>query len=400
MSAFRDEFSVGWRDLIAATIGIAFGVTSFTTLSSLFFRAFEQEFGWSRAVAAGALIALPITGLALPLTGWLVDRFGVRLVSGLSVICVVLSYVALAHLSGDVTTYYALIVALFVLGSATGPVAYTRLVAVRFTQARGTALAIAQFGVSLLTIVLPPILGAILADGGWRQGYWLMAGLTLLGGVCAQLMMQSGGPQHSTARGDGMSPRKAAATPHFWMLGGAIFVISAASLGFVAQFQSVVVDRGITPAAANWLLSLLAGSVLISRLLVGRVLDLAYPNRWSAAALAFAATGFMLMVAGPTGLLPTSIAVVLIGFSLGAELDLMSFFCARLFGLRNYAAIYGFLATFYYTGTAAGGISYGAVRDSTGSYAVGLGIAALLLLLAALLFAALGAGPREEEGKS
>ena len=63
MSAFLSELRGGWRNLLAATIGLGFGIPCYTPVSSLFFRAVGRQFGWSKAVAAGALIALPIAAL-------------------------------------------------------------------------------------------------------------------------------------------------------------------------------------------------------------------------------------------------------------------------------------------------------------------------------------------------
>ena len=65
----RAEFRAGWRNLAAATVGLGFGVPSYTAVSGLFFQAIRTEFGWSSAATAGALVALPITAAVLP---WLV----------------------------------------------------------------------------------------------------------------------------------------------------------------------------------------------------------------------------------------------------------------------------------------------------------------------------------------
>ena len=55
MNGFFRELRHGWRNLSAATIGIAFGISNYTPTSSLFFRALETEFGWSKTVTASAM---------------------------------------------------------------------------------------------------------------------------------------------------------------------------------------------------------------------------------------------------------------------------------------------------------------------------------------------------------
>jgi MFS family permease len=389
VNTFSAEFRSGWRNLLAATVGLGFGIPCYTPVSSLFFRAMGTQFGWSKAMAAGALIALPIAALAFPFAGRLIDRFGVRAISGFSVVAAVLAYLWLSHLSGGVGEYYAAIIALNVLGCGTAPMCYTVLVAAQFREARGAALACAQFGIAFLAVLFPPIIGLTMSSYGWRGGYLLLAATTLAGGILAQLLMrpmQPGAVQPHSAEGiTGITARTAASSAAFWLLGSAILVISIASIGLVSAFQSVLVERGITEHNATWFLSLLAVSVMLSRLAVGRVLDLKHPARSSAMIMGLAAIGSGLLLTPPATPV-TGLATILVGFSIGAELDLMAYFCARLFGLRHYAAIYGLLAMFFYVGMALGGFGYGLMRDRLGSYEPALLMTTVLLALGGCLF--------------
>jgi len=386
VSAFLRELRAGWRNLLAATIGLGFGIPCYTPVSSLFFRALGVQFGWSKAVAAGALIALPIAALAFPFAGRLIDRFGVRAMSGFSVVAAVVAYIWLSRLSGNVGEYYGAIIALNVLGCATGPMSYTVLVAAQFRDARGAALACAQFGIAFVAVLFPPIIGLVMSTHGWRGSYLLLAATTLVGGVVAQLLMRP--LQPVTTRpypGDGVTVRAATSSSAFWLLGLAVLAISIASIGLVSAFQSVLVERGITERTATWFLSLLAFSVMLSRLVVGRVLDLRHPARSSAIIMGLATVGAGLLLTPPSTPV-TSLATILVGFSIGAELDLMAFFCARLFGLPHYAAIYGLLAMFFYVGMALGGFGYGLIRDRVGGYEPALLMSTVLLGLAGCLF--------------
>lgn len=385
-----DEFRIGWRNLAAATLGIGLGVAAYTPVSSLFFNALEVEFGWSKTVAVGALIALPITALFLPLAGWLIDKFGVRLVAGLSSVCAVISYLFLSRLSGEVTEFYLAIIALNVLGCATGPVAYTRLVAAQFQMNRGMALAVAQFGIAFIGVLMPQFIGQMIGDFGWRGGYLFFAVATAVGAVTAQLLMKPVTQAVQDAEQHGATPREAVSSSSFWILGCAILAISAAAFGLVAQFQAVLGDRGIGFRAATGFMSLFAVSIMISRLIVGRLLDLHNPSRMAACVMLVAATGSAMLAMGSTDLMLIGIAVLLLGFSIGAELDLMSYFCARLFGVRNYAAIYGLLSGFFYVGIALGGISFGVIRTSFGTYLPALMGSTVALIIAAGLFLLLG----------
>lgn len=389
-AAGSGELRRGWRNLCAATLGIGFGIASYTPVSSLFFQALESEYGWSKAAAAGALVALPITALVLPAAGWLIDRHGVRLVAGMSAALTVLSYLWLSRMTGNLREFYFALVALNVLGCATGPVAYTRLIAAQFTAQRGMALALAQFGIAFIAVLMPQFIGAMIAGYGWRGGYLFFAAATAVGALGAQVMMRPAAAGERSVEAGGMTPGAAASTAGFWLLGLAVLAISAAAFGLIAQFQSVLADRHIGLRQATLLLSLFAVAVMVSRLIVGRLLDTAHPERAAAGVMTVSATGIVLLLFGPTALAATALAVMLVGSSIGAELDLLSFFCARLFGVRRYAAIYGLLSAFFYVGIAVGGIGYGVIKTRSGSYDAALAGSALLFAVAALLFLLLG----------
>jgi len=382
----RGELRRGWRNLWAATIGIGLGIASYTPVSSLFFHALELEFGWSKAATAGAFIALPVTAVALPLAGWLIDRYGVRTVSGLSALFAAVSYVCLARLGAHLSQFYLGILGLSVLGCATGPVAYTRLVAAQFHAQRGLALAIAQFGVAFVAAVMPQCIGWMIAVHGWRSAYYFFAAATVFGAVCAQALMQpiADGRPDETAL-EGQAPKAAITSAPFWILGAAIFAITTGSFGLLAQFRSVLADRGNDLQTTTAMLSVLAIAAMVSRLVVGRMLDLPKPGRSAAAIIAVAAIGGATFLLAPSGLIATTLAVILIGCSVGAELDILSYFCARFFGIRHYGALYGMLSAFFYVGVAVGAVSYSVVRTKTGSYRLAVLETTVLLFVAAIL---------------
>lgn len=398
MSAFTDELRSGWRDLIGAMIGLGLGIGAYNPVSSFFFRALEHEFGWSKAAAAVSLVALPVTAVVLPFAGLLLDRFGVRRVALLSALGMSACFVWLAKMNGALWMFYAAFIALNVLGCATGPVGYTRIISTRFRRSRGAALACSLLGIGVAAMILPPVLAFILAHWGWRGGYLFFAAAVLVAGFVAMLLMRDpGGSEDGPEAASGDKLASAVVKRSFWLLGTAVFALSVASLGFVSQFQSLVIEKGLTAQAAPFLLSSLAASVFVSRLVIGWALDLFHPERVAASALLLAACGMLLWMLGGTGTGWVLTAVLLIGLSIGAELDFLSFFCAGLFGLRHYGAVYGGLAAFFYTGIAAGGILYGAIHDSTGAYAMATAISVVLFVVAAVLFLALASSMRGAE---
>lgn len=391
VTAFGAELRAGWRELAGATVGLAFGIGCYTPVSSLFFRALEREFGWSKTTAVASLVALPITALLLPTVGSLVDRFGVRSSAAVSALAMSACFLWLSEMRGNVFIFYAAFICLNVFGAATGPITYTRTVAIRFHRARGTALALALTGISIAAMAFPPAAYAVLSHLGWRWGYRLLAATACAGAVVAIALVRS--DTCCTARGTGSSSTSLSSvvcTRAFWLLATAIFCTSAGSIGLVSQFQSVMIAAGLPAVHAALLLSVMSASVCLSRVAVGSALDIFRPERIAAIALGLAALGAAMLMASHGSFGHAAIAVLLIGLSIGTELDVLSFFCARSFGLDHFSAAYGALSVFFYTGMAAGGLLYASLYDLTGSYFAPLAITTVLFLLSAMGFLRLG----------
>jgi MFS family permease len=383
------EFGAGRRDLMAATLGLACGIPAYTPVSSLFFRVLVKQFGWSATAAAASLIALPLTGLCLPVAGTIIDRFGVRRVAFVSIILLALSYYWLSLMDGSLIAFYIGIIGLNILGCATGPIAYTRPIALQFVRARGIALAICLLGISFGGIILPPILAHVLAVADWRAAYRLLGIMSLVGGLSAIALLRPEPPRTRASRSRGKLASAVLRDRVYWLLSTSIFVVSVAAIGLVSQFQSVMIEAGVAPTRAIALLSSLATSVFVSRLVIGWALD-SFRSEWTAAiSLALAAVGAVALLFSHGNLWYALPATILIGFSIGAELDLLSFFCARYFGLNDFGAVYGAISMFFYTGMAVGAVLYGAIRDRTGSYSPAIAVSAILFIVAALLFLAL-----------
>jgi predicted MFS family arabinose efflux permease len=352
----------------------------------MFFRALEIEFHWSKTAIVIALAALPITAVFLPVVGRLVDRFGVRRVAGTSAVLMAATFLALSTIGGSLVAFYAGFVAFNVLGSATGPISYTRPVAQRFVASRGTAVAIALSGIAISGVILPALLGPIIAHGGWRAGYRLIAAVALLGGAVAIMLIRSSGKSYQRQERQGLTRSQALKTSAFWCLGAAIFAVSAASVGFVSQLQSVAFEYGVPIRQTAILLSVTSLAVLPSRLISGWALDALRPERVAAAFLLLSSAGLMLWLNSPGPFINAFAGSILLGVSLGSEHAFMSFFCARRFGLRAYSAIFGALAVFLYVGMAAGGLLFAMVHDRTASYAGAIYASIGLMVLSAVLF--------------
>ena len=116
------------------------------------------------------------------------------------------------------------------------------------------------------------------------------------------------------------------------------------------------------------LFSIVGLSMLVGRILIGRMLDKLDPLIVATVALAIPSARCMVLLAASPSIATFAVAATLFGFSAGAEVDILPFMVARYFGLQSYGAIYGTLLVFFAAGSGTGGILTGHIRDVSGTY--------------------------------
>jgi MFS family permease len=402
------ELRGGWRIVLAALVGIAFGVTGlFFYSAGIFLKPVSAEFGWSRAAlsAVNLVAALSLAGTA-PFVGWVVDRVGVRVVALVSSCGLAAGFLLLSMAPGSLPFFLLLIGMTALLGAGASPVGFTRLVNLWFDKARGTALGLAQMATGIAGALLPPLLAPYVAEHGWRAGYVALAVVALASGPLVVLLIgrsglassstspsdRSPGPRALTSAPWGMTLTEALHTPVFFTL-AAVFVLAAIGVGgMIVHLVPMLTDAGLTPAHAGAVAGLLGLAIIFGRAVTGVIVDRVFAPRVAFVAFALAACGCWLLAWG--GALWAAGAAVLVGFAMGAEVDLISYLVARYFGLASYGRIYGWLYAVFMVGTSIGPVLAGAAFDRFGNYDVALAVLGSALALAAAATLRLAPFPR------
>ena len=392
-----NEWRRGWPVVVAAMIGIGTGPGLFQNLSSLFTPGMAAEFGWTRgeiATAAGLGLA---GGVVAPFLGRLADRVGVRVVIAGAMLLLGAAYLGLASMAGALWQYQALILCLALAVPGTSSLVYGKLVAARFSRRRGLALALATSGLSLTTLLLPGLIGAVIVFGGWRGGFVALAVLVAVVALPLVLLALRRAPaaivdpEHAAEQLAGMSGRDARRSPRFWALGGTAMLINIATVGLVTQMVPFGLDQGLSASEAALLLASYGASQIVGRFGIGVLVDFFPAPPLAAGAAAMSAVAFAGLLAFPApGFAPLMALVFFAGLMNGAENDLMPFLASRLFGLKAYGEIYGSLILLGLLGTAGGIVGWGRLYDATGGYDWALVIATGAMATAGLLFLTLG----------
>ena len=388
---WRHEISDGWRILLTSLVGIAVGAASLLFYSiGVFFEPFQREFGWNRGQISGALIYLTL-GFVIsgPIVGWLIDRHGARIVALASIPMLVLTMIGLHDLNNSLPVFYALFFAAGSFGGGTTPVVYTRVVNGNFTASRGLALGIVLAGTGIAALVLPPLLASQIGSLGWRSGFVVLAVIAVIAWPLVFFGFHGveGAERSKKQNVEGVDRAQAVRSRIFWTISVGFIAVATAISGMVVHMVPLLRDTGLALSRAAAIASLIGVGVILGRVLIGWTIDRVFAPYIAGLVFLVTASGCVLLNLGGAQTAP--VAAFVIGFALGAEIDLIAYLTARYFGMRNYGFLYGLIYSMFSIGAAAGPAIVGSLFDAHGNYRVALWIMAACLAFGALAMATL-----------
>ena len=387
------EFSRHWLLVLVCAAGIGVGVSALPFYTQgLFIEAWIADFGWTRAQASlGILGSTLALAAVLPFIGSIVDRYGLVTPVMISLLGLSAAYVLLGLFVHSIATFVILAMLQAILGSASSPLAYTRAINTVFNKQRGLALGVALSGAGVAATFGPTLISNAIDAFGWRGAYFAMALFTLVvGAVIVIVLSRLNGaktPENIDTEAASKDFKIAKASRTYWTIMAAIFCLSLGLGGLMIHFVPILLDLGLPTSAAVKIAGVIGIAVVLGRLLVGFAVDRIFAP-WVAIAILFTCICGVLALAllGSTVAVP---AAFVIGFSVGAEVDLIGYLVARYFGIHAYGQIYGRQYSAFLIATGLSPVILGAVRDATGTYTASLFIAAAFMIVSAALFAKL-----------
>jgi MFS family permease len=387
------EFSRHWLLVLVCAVGIGVGVSSLPFYTQgLFIEAWIADFGWTRAQASlGILGSTLALAAVLPFIGSIVDRYGLVTPVMISLLGLSLAYVLLGMFVQSIATFVILAMLQAILGSASSPLAYTRAINAVFNKQRGLALGVALSGAGVAATFGPTLISNAIDAFGWRGAYYAMALFTLVVGAVIVLVLSRLNGAKTAASIDMEAANRdflvAKASRTYWTIMAAIFCLSLGLGGLMIHFVPILLDVGFATNAAVKIAGVIGIAVVLGRLLVGFAVDRIFAPRVAIAILLACISGVLaLALLGSVVAVP---AAFVIGFSVGAEVDLIGYLVARYFGMHAYGQIYGRQYSTFLIATGLSPVILGAVRDATGTYTASLITAAAFMVISAALFAKL-----------
>ena len=355
---------------------------------SLFLNSLQSEYGWGRGeIMLAFTIFFLLTGVAAPLVGSIVDRYGVRGVIAVGSLITGLSFISLYFLH-NLWHYY---VAYFFIGagmSAHGQVPSSTMITNWFVKKRGTAIGIMSTGIGLGIFVVAPLVGFLIPTFGWRVAYLALGIIPLVLLPLAIFVVRTRpadkglypdgvtSPEEvaeievSSQTTKGLSLKVALGTMAFWLVSITFLFNGFSSLGANQSLVPHLQDAGFPVALAAGAMTLLGLGSAIGKFFFGWLCDKIKAKQACAISFALLATGTILLmqIDSSTPLAVAWLDAFLLGLGAGGWLPTMSMLVSRNFGLAYYGAIFGMVSLFQAIGGSAGPLFSGYMYDTMNTY--------------------------------
>jgi nitrate/nitrite transporter NarK len=164
----------------------------------------------------------------------------------------------------------------------------------------------------------------------------------------------------------------------------------------VVSLVPILISLGHSRAASAEIAGLIGITTVLGRIVGGYLIDRLNGNGVAAVTIASPIVACLLLLALPSSLPAVVAAVMILGLSLGAELDAVAYLTARHFGLRSFGVLFASIGGLQGLATGLGPFLVSGIYDATGSYRVALWLFIPICLMGALLFLSLGPYPEFE----
>lgn len=363
-----------------ATIGLLFSY-------GLFFKTFETEFGWSRTLLSSCIsIAFLVMGVLAIYCGRLSDRYGPKIVLGLTGVLGGVGYVLMSQISQP--WHLVAIFGLFIgVGMSSHDVVTLSTIAKWFKNKRGTMTGIVKVGTAAGQFTVPLITAFLMINYGWRQALIFMGIAAIILLLIAAFSMKnppkSGGSSQAAAV-TGLSFKEARNSRIFWMLCAIQFLFFPPLTTIPLHIVVHGMDLGMTAVLAATLLSTMAAASVAGRILIGIFVDkIGGKNALILCFVPLIIALFSLLFISNISFL--FFVVVIYGFGHGGFFTVVSPTVAEYFGLKAHGSLFGIVIFFGTIGGAIGPIFAGYIFDTNGSYSLAFLTLAILATLGLLL---------------
>ena len=362
----------------------------------------QDEFGWSKALVAGAFALTRIeSGILGPLQGWLTDKYGPRNVLGVGVVIFGIGFMAFSQITTLLEFY--LTFALIAVGSSLGGFATVMVSIVNwFSRHRAKAVALSQVGYSLGGLAVPVVIICLEAFG-WRTTAFYSGVMVIVVGFPLVFLVRhrpqdygelvDGGSQLNSdgtpmvfLSGRDFTARQAMRTSSFWLISMghacALLTVSAIMVHLVSHLTE---SLAYSLAQAGLVVAALTGFQMLGQIGGGFIGD-RFNKQLICVVCMICHTAALLLIGNATELWMVILFTAMHGLAWGIRGPLMVALRADYFGPSSFGTIMGFSSLIVMLGMSIGPIYAGYMADIQGDYVTGFSVLGIGALLGSLCF--------------
>ncbi len=368
--------------VLAVTFLCLFVASALRSVPGIIMISLEQEFNWNRETISGAIsLNLLLFGLAGPFLGRLMDLYGAKKMSVITLILSVLGAAGSVFMqeSWQMYLFWGLLIG---AGSGgTSMIMGSALINRWFHKHRGLALGILGAAFSSGQLVFTPVLMHINVHEGWRAATLFIA--VALGLVALPLALKflrddpeskgllpfgANGVHGTVLKPDRNPMRSAMSSPQFWLLASSFGICGLTTSGlFQTHLIPHGIEHGFTEMTMAMSLGVMGAADVFGTILSGWLCD-RYGKRWPLA-LYYVVRGATLIVLpsiDTTGQL--MMFSIIYGMNWLSTIPATSALTADLFGKQNVGVVFGWICFAHQIGAAIASYSAGYVHSLIGDY--------------------------------
>jgi len=382
--------------ILAVTFACLFVAAALRSIPGVIMLSLEHEFNWPRETISGAVsVNLLLFGLAGPFLGRLMELYGVKSITVLMIVLVVLGAAGSIFMQEPWQLYLLWGVIVGTGSGGTSMIMGSAVVNRWFHHRRGLALGILGAAFSSGQLIFTPFLMNLNIHLGWRDATLFI--VLLLGLVVLPLVIRfmadypkskgirpygANGMTASEMPPDPNPMRMAMANPQFWLLAFSFGICGFTTSGL---FQTHLIPHGIEHGFPEMTmavsLGLMGATDIIGTVFSGWLCD-RFGKRWPLA-IYYTLRGISLMLlpyVDSTGQLMAFSIVY--GLNWLSTVPATSALAADLFGKQNVGVVFGWICFSHQIGAALASYGAGYLHSLAGNYTLAFIISGLFALIA------------------
>ncbi len=393
VTPFELPFYYGWVNVFIAALAMVGTLPGRTQGLGLITEPLLRDLQLDRVAFARINLWATLVGALFSVgVGRLIDRFGSRTV--LTVVAVALASVVLGmSMARDVALIAMLITLTRGFGQSALSVVSITMVGQWFVRRLNLAMAVYTIALSIGFMLAFPLIGSIVLSHGWREAWWIIGIVLLLGLAPLAMFLVRRSPESLSINPDG-EPRpahlatdhtlkEALSTPSFWVFGSASAVYGLIASGIALFNESILAERRFDASTYYRSLIIVALTSLVGNFLGGWIASKWKMNRLLAVA--------MLLLAGSLVALPhvstqahVAIYAAVMGLAGGFVIVIFFSFWSAAYGRKHLGKIQGVAQALTVIASALGPLMLAETVSRTGSYAAIFYLLTVVVIVLAL----------------